>query len=555
MTERRDVNEQFEEALERLEAGEAFEDVISAYASEEAQELRALLEVVVALEQFPEPPPRDPARVKAGKQAFLAQAAALREERQATQEAPSLLAQIQAAWRQFAALWTAPAWRRAALSVAALVLIVILGQTTLVLAQQSLPGDPLYPLKRTTEQVSLLLTLSEEKRQLREYELARRRVEEAKQVAAAHRHVERLDFSGYIEEISGDRWKIGGQWVKIPMGTVVEGQPAVGKWAQVIASSPGDGRLIARHVVVYDETPFNPEVVPLPTATPTPTATATPTATPTFTPTWTATFTPSPTSTPRPTDTPTPQPTATPTPTWTATATATPTPTPTPSATPTPTPTSHWAPPLEFQGFIQTMDGDTWTILNHIVDVSNAEIDESKGRATVGSEVYVVAHQEGDRIVAEKITVLWSRPPEPIHWDRTGILQRIDGNIWVVRFADGVLSILVPPGTPIEGTPYTGAVVEMAVDQYADRLEATHIKVQMAETYDLEAVIEAVTDNTIVLVGNTIYYDDRTHIEGQLVVGAVVQAHVVRRQDGTYYALSLKVVSTPTPTPVQAENP
>ncbi len=551
MSKYRDVEELFEEVVERVEAGQTVDDVLGEYASEEADELRSLLQVVHALKAFPPPPPRDPARVQAGKQVFLAEAARL--QREAVPPSPSFLERVRMWGRSIEGAWSTPLWRRAAVAIATVLLVVVLGQTTLAMAQRSLPGDPLYPVKRTAERVSLLLAPSEEQRQWLRFRYMQRRLEEARQVAVQHRPVQRLDFAGLIENMRGNTWKIGGQWVRVPQNTAIEGQPEVGKWATVIARSPGDGRLIARQIIVAEQPPVNPAVVPLPTATATPTATITPTGTPTSTPT--RTFTPTATATPRPTNTPTPAPTSTPTPTPTMTATPTPTPSPSPSptSTPTATPTSHWAPPLQFQGYIQTKNGHTWTILNHIIDVSHAIIDETHGAATIGSEVYVVAHQEGNRIVAERITVIWSRPSAPIHWDLTGVLVRVSGHVWSIRFADGVKQVLVPDGTPIEGRVYPGAYMTVSVDQYADRLQATRIVVHQQPTTQFEAIIDTVASDHIVIAGNLIFYDEHTHVEGTLAAGAMVKVDAVRRADGTYYAFSIIVISPPpTATPTAA---
>ena len=94
-----------------------------------------------------------------------------------------------------------------------------------------------------------------------------------------------VQFGGVIGSIAGNRWQIGGTTVIEGEGTVVEGVPEIGRWAEVEGNQQADGSVLATHIRVLE-----------PTATPTktPTATDTPTATATPTHTAAASHTPSP---------------------------------------------------------------------------------------------------------------------------------------------------------------------------------------------------------------------------------------------------------------------
>ncbi len=544
MSEHERLEQFFEEALERLEAGASLKDILASYPPEVADELAPMLALASALQSFPEPPPRDPARVAAGRRAFLAQAAELR----AASQRPSLLQRAQEALAAIARSLT-PSWQRAAVALATLVILVVFGRTMVVMASQTIPGDTLYPVKRAMEGVALLVTFSPEEREALRAEYIQRRQQEVAEVLARRRVVEQVDVVGYIVDIRGETWRVDGHTVHVPKDLRISGTPAIGLWAEIVASAPGDGSLIARDVVVKSAAPVSTIPTPTPTPTPSPTATATdtPTPIPTATPTatWTPTFTatPSPTPTPRPTDTPTwtPSPTATSTPTPTATPTATPTP------TPTVTPTSMHVPALEFTGYIQTMDGTVWTIMNHIIDVSQAAIDTSKGQPQVGAEVWVRAHQEGDRLVAERIVVLWSIPKMPLDYTITGVIEAIAGDHWIVSGRE----IIVPPDTPIEGTPEVGRDVTIDVTEQVDgTLTARYITVHPSRpVYEFTAVLEDISGNIWTIMGYPILVDEQTEIVGDPHVGDVVDVRVEEWEDGTYHALYIGVRATATPTP------
>ncbi len=525
----------FEEAIERVEAGEPVEQVLASYPAEVARELRPLLSVVTALESFPEPPPRSPQRVAQGRAAFLAQAAQMREQ-------PSWIDRLGQAWRDlFGGM--ALTWQRAALTVAALILIIVLGRTTLVWASQSLPGDPLYPLKRTWEEISVFVTFSSEERASLRAEYIKRRQEEVAKVLRQRRSVNRLQWAGYIVSIHGEMWQVDGQTLRVPESARISGQPAVGKWADVVAMAPGDGSLIAREIIIEERPPVLSIPSPTPTATPTPSPTNT--ATPTATATPTPSPTPSPTSTPIPTATPTP--TASPTPTNTATPTATPTPTETPTLTPTPTatPTIMHQPPVEFQGHIQTQNGSQWLILNRRVDVSEAVIDESKGKATVGAEVWVRGYDMGEYVKAERVVVLWSIPRMDIQESITGIIESMNGDTWVVSGQ----TIIVPGDAIIYGTPAIGRTVTVNLIHKADgRRIAQEIYVHPQNpVHEFTAVLQAKNGNVWIIGGYAIRVDEATTIEGDPQVGDVVDARVEELPDGTYHALFIRVREKATP--------
>lgn len=62
-----------------------------------------------------------------------------------------------------------------------------------------------------------------------------------------------VQFEGVIESISGHRWQVGG-WVVIVSGDIVEGEPEVGRWAEVEGYERADGAVLATHIRVLEPT-------------------------------------------------------------------------------------------------------------------------------------------------------------------------------------------------------------------------------------------------------------------------------------------------------------
>ncbi len=364
-----------DECLERIRAGATVEECLAS-SPDEAEDLAPLLETLMMVRELRtvEPPP--PLRMAAGRQRLLARAAELRQQ-EARAQAPSLGEQLSRLGQALAS-WlpsrpTATRW--AFTAIATLLFLVVVGSSVVRAAGASLPGDPLYPVKRTTQAVRLALVLDETARAELERQIQAQRRAEALAVARQRRRVT-VDFSGEIKSLREGTWVVSGVPVVVDEQTEVQGPVEPGLPARIVAVSQGDGTLRAQRIVVSTPTPtptptstsFASTQVVTPTATATPTrlpptsiisvATARPTSTatsappqrvtPTFTPTWMPTPTATPTArpptmtptprpaTPRPVETPRP-PTSTPT-TRPPTATSTPRP-PTPVLTPTDTPT------------------------------------------------------------------------------------------------------------------------------------------------------------------------------------------------------------------------
>lgn len=190
----------FEQAVGRLEAGEAIESILAAYPTADAEELRDFLTIVQATQQIrtrPIPAP-SPARRRQAKQNFLAAAAELRNQTAAS-TAPSVIEAPATKPAAVRAQATRPKRTPAAttgwldrigqtlqsvftvrtLRLAPMILVlavVLLSTSTLVtVAQSAVPGDLTYSLKQWIRKHELELAPADQRelvRQMQEMELA-----------------------------------------------------------------------------------------------------------------------------------------------------------------------------------------------------------------------------------------------------------------------------------------------------------------------------------------------------------------------------------------------
>jgi hypothetical protein len=226
-----------------------------------------------------------------------------------------------------------PAWQRMLRYAAAVLLVIVLVATGLTRASaNTLPGDQLYSVKRTVEDVRLALAPANSRanlhvdfagRRMNEFETLLVKRDEYYPRALTDASSELNSALDLLADGHGSRASLDPQVISLTQRQtrLVEQATALNlsqAEQQQLEQVAAQNKVIQQRLVTEGSVP---NFVPDATATPTPTET--PTSTPTPTPTFTAT----PTSTYTPTWTPTPTPTFTATPTPTPTFTATPTPT------------------------------------------------------------------------------------------------------------------------------------------------------------------------------------------------------------------------------------
>ncbi len=258
-------------------------------------------------------------------------------------------------WRSRLKQWIVASnpFARLMLSGGLAVVFLFMCNTVLTISAESLPGDPLYNVKRAQEQVIFNLTLNGAQRLQLQEQFDEVRVKEVEALQKQMR-VMRTEVSGIVESITGRTVLVGGLALDVPMSIDISAL-RVGDRVVIAVETEHDGKVsvvnlhISEPAALPTKAPSEtPRPSPTPSASGTPQATATivptlaPRATeaeppdnspaPTQAPRATATERPEPTRTPRP-------PTVTPKPTDSHEATETPRP-----QTVTPQPTGTWEP-------------------------------------------------------------------------------------------------------------------------------------------------------------------------------------------------------------------
>lgn len=315
--------DQLEDALAMLAAGIPVAEIL-ADAGDDADWLRPLLEVAVEVKEL------RPAISVPSPEASLQHVLAYGQKLAAETSPPP-----QSNWsillgNLFSGVWLP---RLATGLVSALLIVVLMGGTLTVLAQRSLPGQPLYALKRAGETLLLSLTLDPDQRGQLLENFNQQRQTEAK-LLLEQNQVAAVNFSGRINSVTGSSLIVDGLVIQLTPQTKVSGILATSARVEVEALTQPPDQLVALAVTVVES------ASPMPTPLPSPTSTSTPAPLPTATPTATATATRSLTSETDtlqlPTFTPTTRPTDVPTSTPTVPPPSPPTATPLPPTAPPP---------------------------------------------------------------------------------------------------------------------------------------------------------------------------------------------------------------------------
>ena len=219
------------ECLEALQAGTTVEQLLARYPSDAAQ-LEPALRVAANLSTLGGVGP-SPAAQSRARTAFLAKAAAMRP-------ASPLAARVGWLLRPLVAF------------VTVVVLLAIVGGGVLGTSAGSLPGDPLYGIKRSLESFELSLARDPVRRANLEESYAQRRVQEAKAVQSSKRAAA-VQFSALIQAMKSDVWTIGGLAVQVGPGASVQGIPAVGEFVEVTGRVQSDGQILADRIEVESE--------------------------------------------------------------------------------------------------------------------------------------------------------------------------------------------------------------------------------------------------------------------------------------------------------------
>lgn len=245
------MNERLYEALEvciqALETGADLEGVLKRY-PQMTDELRPLLEAVAQAQSLSIPSAPEDA-IKRGRARVLQHAAEMRESSGKPRVAGFSFARLAASL--------------------ALALIFIFSGVGLVRASSdALPGDNLYRVKRTWEDVRLLLMFDAEGREGLAYEFEMKRLEEVSKLLAEGRFTT-VSFTGVVEQIDGNQWLVSGINVLITADSQLPPEPVtVGASISVEGHTNSQGLVEVERVELLKSgiilTPFVPVEIETP---------------------------------------------------------------------------------------------------------------------------------------------------------------------------------------------------------------------------------------------------------------------------------------------------
>lgn len=230
-----------ETCLQALENGETLDSALARFPAL-AADLRPMLEASLHARTLGGSPPSDAVQ-RRGRARLLQRAAEMRESKRAPRRT-----------------WL---FNFRPLAIALMLVIFFLSGTGLVNASTtSLPGDNLYPVKRTWEDMRLLFAFGEGERENLELEYEDERQEEISELLAEGR-TEPISFSGYVTAQSDGQWKVSGISVLITAQTALPAEPVnVGSVVTVFGVTTSNGTVDAQRVNLV------PPGTPIPTPKP-----------------------------------------------------------------------------------------------------------------------------------------------------------------------------------------------------------------------------------------------------------------------------------------------
>ena len=194
-----------EVCLKEVENGVDLETVLARY-PEQAAELRPILQASMNAKKMAVPEPSADV-VRRNRAKLLQHAAQMRETQPA---AP--------AKRWF------PSFQRLAVALG-LILLFFMSGTSLVRASSSaLPGDSLYSVKRSWEDVTLFFAFDAEEHESLEIEFENERLAEIKDLFTSGRSA-KVDFAGIVTRQNGDGWRVANILVIVSEQTNLLDQP------------------------------------------------------------------------------------------------------------------------------------------------------------------------------------------------------------------------------------------------------------------------------------------------------------------------------------------
>lgn len=236
-----DLYDILETCLNEIEQGADVDTVLFRY-PEFADELRPILETSAQLKAKAVPAPSAEV-VRRNRAKVLQHASEMRERKAAPLRRRIWSPQL-----------------RSALAALMVVFLFLLSGTGLVRASSTtLPGDDLYPVKRSWESVQLFFTFNADARETLELEHENERLEEVTELFAMGRTAD-VDFSGYVTRQTGDEWLVSGIPVLLSSQTRLPDGPVRVGDAVRVRGQARDGGVAALRIDLLSSNPDLPEI-------------------------------------------------------------------------------------------------------------------------------------------------------------------------------------------------------------------------------------------------------------------------------------------------------
>ena len=160
--------------------------------------------------------------------------------------------------------------------------VIVGGSKTAKASANSLPGDTLYTVKLSLEDLTLLIANDPQVRQQLGIQYQDTRRQEVQSVLRLGWQTN-VQFTGTLSAVNPDSWFIGGLTVKLDSGTQIVGAVTFGSMVYVEGETQSDGTLLARTLTVQGQ--VNNQMAPTPGSTSMPYPAQGPTQEPTHNPT------------------------------------------------------------------------------------------------------------------------------------------------------------------------------------------------------------------------------------------------------------------------------
>jgi hypothetical protein len=195
-----------------------------------------------------------------GKARVLQAAAEMREQNNTVSTSSS--------WRSTKKSLFGTRFFRLAITTVVMLVFLLTGGTGLVSASSNaLPGDHLYPVKRSWEDVRLFFVLDPGARVRLEHEFEDERVQEI-HVLYSENRVAQVNFQGVVQSHNDDDWVIGGLNISVDDQTRPEGNVIPGVTVQVVGETE-NGVIKAKQIILIATPVVIPTILPSPTFQPT----------------------------------------------------------------------------------------------------------------------------------------------------------------------------------------------------------------------------------------------------------------------------------------------